>query len=381
MRIALLTDGVHPYVIGGMQKHSYFLARELARNKHTVYLFHCYEGNLDASKLEFFTEEERKYIKGYVIPFPRNKHYPLHYISESKKYSSAIYKALKPLLPETDFIFAQGFSAWALLEDKHRAKLPPVAVHFHGLEMFQHIPSFKTRLTRPFLQGAVKKNLRKADYVLSFGGEITRILEKIVDKNKIWEIPGGIERTWISDRVHTPSDKLKFVFVGRYERRKGIPELNIAIEKLLQQEQFTMEFIGNIPDEYRILNAAVSYHNKLTSEAEIKQILGKCDVLVCPSYAEGLPNVIMEAMACGLAVIATDVGAVSSLVDSENGWLIKSPNPELICNAMKEAIDSKEDIMQKKSASQSKIKEGYLLENVTAQLLNHIEKAIHHDRV
>ena len=43
---------------------------------------------------------------------------------------------------------------------------------------------------------------------------------------------------------------------------------------------------------------------------------------MCPSYSEGMPNVIMEAMSRGLAIIATDVGAVSKLVDEENGWLI-----------------------------------------------------------
>ncbi|MFN0033300.1 MAG: glycosyltransferase family 4 protein, partial [Flavobacteriales bacterium] len=58
---------------------------------------------------------------------------------------------------------------------------------------------------------------------------------------------------------------------------------------------------------------------------EIQRVLDACDVLVTPSHSEGMPNVIMEGMARGLAVVATDVGAVSAVVSEENGWLIE-PN-------------------------------------------------------
>ena len=51
-----------------------------------------------------------------------------------------------------------------------------------------------------------------------------------------------------------------------------------------------------------------------------------CDVLICPSYSEGMPNVILEGMSRGLAIIATDVGATDQLVDDTNGKLIKFEN-------------------------------------------------------
>lgn len=373
MKIALLTDGVHPYVIGGMQKHSYYMVRELAKNGHTVYLFHYNESKYDAAKLEFFGEEERKNIKATLLPFPHKKYFPLHYISESYEYSESIYKALHPIISEIDFIFAQGFCAWALL--KHRtAKIPPVAVHFHGLEMFQNIPSFKAKLSRGFLQRAVKENLQKADYVISYGGKITTILNNITDKNKVWEVPAAIERTWLAEKPHPVSGKVKFVFVGRYERRKGIPELNLAIKSLAVNPNFTFDFIGDIPKDNRLPYPFARYHGKISAEEEIKKIISGCDVLVCPSYAEGMPNVIMEAMACGLAVIATHVGAVSLLVGKDNGWLLSSPKSENIADALKAAIDDKA-LQQKKSASLEKIK-NYLIKDITALLINKILSSV-----
>ena len=58
MRIALITDGIWPYVLGGMQKHSYYLCKYLAQQNVYVDLYHFNQSNYDISKLEFFTEEE-----------------------------------------------------------------------------------------------------------------------------------------------------------------------------------------------------------------------------------------------------------------------------------------------------------------------------------
>ncbi len=343
------------------------LIGELARKGHTVYLFHCNQSKYDASKLEFFTEEERKYIKPYLIGFPKKQHFPLHYIYESYKYSEAIYKEVKPILGEVDFIMAQGFCGWALLNDKD-IKRPPVAVHFHGLEMFQDIPSLKAKLSRPFLQMAVRKNLSKADIAISLGGKITTILSSLVEKKRIWEIPLGIEESWLAKEISPKSHKVRFAFIGRYERRKGIPELNEAIQQLPANSKFSFEFIGAIPEANRISAPNIKYHGEIGSEAEIRQILSNCDVLVCPSHAEGMPTVIMEAMACALAIIATDVGAVSMLVNENNGWLINSPNPDNISKAMLGAIHDG-TIQQKKLLSRNQIRNSFLIGSVTNNLI------------
>ncbi|HTB05783.1 MAG TPA: glycosyltransferase family 4 protein [Bacteroidia bacterium] len=373
MKIALLTDGIYPYAIGGMQKHSFQLAKELAGNKCTVYLFHCNESSFDASKLEFFTEEERKYIKSFVIPFPHKTYFPLHYLYESHLYSKFIYEALTPHLPEIDFVFAQGFCAWELLKHKKEVKPPPILVHFHGLEMFQNIPSIKAKLTNIFLKPAVKKNIQLADYTISFGGKITTMLQSIVPKEKIWEIPGSIDKLWLSENTMPVKDAVRFVFVGRYERRKGLPELNKAINTLSSSAKFSFEFIGDIPDSHKINSSSVKYHSKVTSEDKVKEILSNNDVLVCPSFAEGMPIVIMEAMAQSLAIIATDVGSVSTLVNEQNGWLLKSPDPSAISNAMLDAINNKESLSSKKENSRKKIAKGFLTEQVTKNLLEKIE--------
>ncbi|MBK6526470.1 MAG: glycosyltransferase family 4 protein [Crocinitomicaceae bacterium] len=71
---------------------------------------------------------------------------------------------------------------------------------------------------------------------------------------------------------------------------------------------------------------------------KIISILDQCDCLVVPSYAEGMPTVILEAMARGLAIIGTDVGAVSRMIDG-NGILLTKPDEEKIAGAIQKVIE------------------------------------------
>ena len=92
-------------------------------------------------------------------------------------------------------------------------------------------------------------------------------------------------------------------------------------------------------------------------------ILRECQVLVCASYAEGMPNVILEGMASGCAVIASDVGAVSLMVNSENGWLIEPGNFTAIKDAMLQAISSSpQELLNKRSLSLQRVRTAFIWE-------------------
>ena len=145
----------------------------------------------------------------------------------------------------------------------------------------------------------------------------------------------------------------KFVFLGRAERRKGIIELNAVLKKLIADNKpFRFEFVGPIPPGNKIQHPSIIYHGEIRDTKKIKAILSRQDVLVCPSWSEGFPNVILEGMACGLAVIATNVGAVAAMVSDKNGWLIEPANKEQLEAALIHAIDSKELASKKENSLQ-----------------------------
>lgn len=384
MRIALITDGIWPYVLGGMQKHSYYLCKYLAQKKVQVDLYHFNQSNYDISKLEFFTEEEKAFITPTVIDFPKSLPFPGHYIYNSYKHSKLIFEAIKDSLQTYDFIYTKGFTGWYLIDQKNinKIKCAPIGVKFHGYEMFQKAPDLKIKLQHIFLlRGPVKTISRKADIVFSYGGKITDIIKSIgVSANKIIELPSGVESTSHSGAILTVGETIKFLFLGRYERRKGIEELNTAILSTLSKDQkrkIEFHFIGPIPQEKQLQNNSIIYHGEIRDKVKLTGLIKNCDVLVCPSWSEGLPNVILEAMANGLTVIATDVGAVNVLVNDKTGYLISNSNSLEIKNAIEKICNSSnEEINTKKQAALNYIKQDFVWEILIDKFLEKIKKVI-----
>jgi glycosyltransferase involved in cell wall biosynthesis len=373
-KIALITDGVWPYVIGGMQKHSYYLCKYFAKNKIHVHLFHFNQSNLDIEKLEVFTEDEKQFIHATVVPFPDVAKGFGHYLINSYRYSLNVFELIKDKLTDYDFIYTKGFTGWHIIREKKRSNLdcPRIGVKFHGYEMFQRAPDLRSKLTQILLlRKPVKEISMGADVVFSYGGKITDIVKGIgVPSNKIIELPSGVEGSIVANEIHSTSQKVKFVYLGRYERRKGVEELNKALKSLENNSNFEFHFIGPIPNEKQLQLAFVKYHGEIRDKQQLNSLLRQCDVLVCPSWSEGMPNVILEAMANGLTVLASDVGATNVLVNENTGWLIEKISPIGIKRAIEKIISTEPTIIDaKKKASLKLIKEKFTWEKLIAELV------------
>ena len=378
-RIALLTDGIFPYVVGGMQRHSFYLAKYFAKNKIEVDLYHTNQSEADIHKLELFSEEEKRYINSFIVDFPDFGKIPGHYIRESYEYSRRIFELFRKK-STVDFVYVKGFSGWKLIEEKNKKyKCAPIGVNFHGYEMFQKAASVKSKMEHLLLlRSPVKFNVNNADYVFSYGGKITEIIRKMgVAENQILEIPAGIESSWLLESPSFPNVVRKFLFVGRYERRKGIEELNAALGSMIDRYNFEFHFIGNIPPDKRIVSEKVLYHDMVSGTAQLKQLVDQCDVLVCPSYSEGMPNVILESMSRGLAVIASDVGAVNLLVNELTGWLLTDCSPANISKAFQSVLSESDDkLFMRKQEALNHVKKLFLWENLISDLIGKLNSKI-----
>jgi glycosyltransferase involved in cell wall biosynthesis len=374
MRIALLTDGIYPYVIGGMQKHSFYLASYFAKNEIFVDLYHTANNLNEAAQISCFPEEEKKYIRSVVIPFPAFKKIPGHYIRESYAYSKAIFKELVNSKKEYDFIYVQGLAGMYLLDNKKKLNCP-VGVNFHGLEMFQKAPDLKSRIAQYFFKGPVKRSLQASDVVFSLGGKLTELLvTEGVPYGKVSQISIGIDPSWIREEPVQSAEIIRFVFVGRYERRKGTEELFEAL-KQLKDHDLKLAVIGAIPFGKRLEDNRITYFGNISEPEKIKDILKSSDVLVCPSHSEGMPTVILEGMAEGLAIIASNVGAVAEQVDDENGLLIKPGNVNELKSALLEFCKlPPEKLEMMKANSINRIKERFLWERVISLTINEIQR-------
>ena len=173
MKVLLLTDGVYPYVLGGMQKHSYYLAKYLNRKGIRVHMVHCvYQGEVPKGEAESaeYADFDASLMAFSAYRFPDGGRLPGHYVRANKQYSVQLYQDFKDRLSEFDLIYAQGFTGWEFIRQaKKGAHKVPVFVNLHGYEMFQRPPSTKVRLKLQLMKGIARDLSVGADFVFSFG--------------------------------------------------------------------------------------------------------------------------------------------------------------------------------------------------------------------
>ncbi len=364
--------------MGGMQKHSYYLAKYFAQNKVKIDLYHYVP--IDNENLPLpFSLDELKFIQLIKIDYPKPKKFPGHYLYERYEYSKAITLELIKR-DETNFIYAQGFSAWHLLINRKTFQIKqPIGVNFHGYESFQRWPDFKTGIKLLLLNLPILYNINKSDFIFSLGGRLTNIIKSKGLGHKVIEIPNGISQDWIEKDINfTNSKSITFCFIGRAERRKGIEELNNVLKSLGDKLDFEFHFIGPIPENQKLNDLRMVYHGPIIDEDRIKDILIKTNVLVCPSYSEGMPNVILEGMASGCAIIATDVGAISDLVGQSNGFLIRGDISEGLNKAFNFFFGlNRNQLLSMSQNSKDKVKNNFTWEKVIKQTISVIEKIVY----
>lgn len=136
-------------------------------------------------------------------------------------------------------------------------------------------------------------------------------------------------------------------FIGRFTEQKGILNLCKAIPRIkVRCDNTRVVLVGDGPLKERI-EGELKKANSLT-ECEIAgwvandalpAYLNGMKLLVLPSYTEGLPKVVQEAMACGTVVVATPVGGVPDLIkDEESGFILDDNSPECIADTVIRAL-------------------------------------------
>ena len=331
-RINLVTDGISPHVIGGMQRHSKNLLEVFLRLGVEVHLIHPRIDEVDEGDIRHSIESESNKLQITLVDWPRRSFLPGGYVLENWLYSRTCYQVINedPKFREAPVI-AKGFTGLKMVK-RHR-----VWINLHGYEMFQRQFSLRGWLASLWLRLPVRFLHAHCEGYFSYGTGITQICEESdLDRNNHIEIPGGVDVSWLSSlgvRKLKDKDIRKFVFVGRNERRKALLEIKAAWE-LLPKTSNRLLLIGPHDSNQWHEMKNVDVLGEIKDARELMMVLDHCDVLVCPSYSEGMPNVVMEGMARGLAILATDVGAVKALVNEDNGVLLESVCVEGIVQAL-----------------------------------------------
>lgn len=140
----------------------------------------------------------------------------------------------------------------------------------------------------------------------------------------------------------------KIGFIGRFAEEKGIQNFLKSIEIISKINDNDIKYliIGGGPLAPIVEQAASRYPNTIeligfASHQDISIYLNDLKLLVIPSYTEGLPNIMLEAMACGTPVLATPVGAIPDiLIDGETGFIMDDNSPECIARHILKCLNN-----------------------------------------
>jgi len=137
-------------------------------------------------------------------------------------------------------------------------------------------------------------------------------------------------------------------YIGRFYHQKNIMNFIKSIPVILRKNQKIKFLIGG---GGKLEGEMINYIEKKDLQNKVKYVgwishdniqdyLNELKLLVIPSYSEGLPNILLEAMACGTPVLVSDVGAVGDIIkDGENGYLLDDKSPEAIATRVIETLN------------------------------------------
>lgn len=135
--------------------------------------------------------------------------------------------------------------------------------------------------------------------------------------------------------------------VARLSAQKGLPLLVAAAARIAETHDFVIDVIGDGEGravlEEQIERLGLTGRIRLLgwrSSEDVRDALAASRAMVLPSFAEGLPVALMEALALGRPVIATSIAGIPELVDRANGWLVPAGCVEALAAAMTAVLDA-----------------------------------------
>jgi glycosyltransferase involved in cell wall biosynthesis len=279
----------------------------------------------------------------YPIPkFWDNNFWHLWHILPNEKYDV--------IVSRTRFFFPSLMALWY----GYRHNTPLLHIE-HGSDFAQFNGRCKTTLGKIYDWTIGRFILRHADCIVANSQASARFVAQLSDRSDVSVIYRGANVQTIENCIPNQSileqyrDKTIIAFIGRLIDGKGTHDLISALS-LLQRNDIITFIIGGGPEESRLKKMVEEYHlanqvvffGNLPFEKAIS-ILKTADIIVNPSYTEGLPTSVTEAALCHKAIIATNVGGTSEVISgNSDGFLIPPRQPRAIAEKLTLLIEDPE---------------------------------------
>jgi len=256
---------------------------------------------------------------------------------------------------------------YGLLRRWHRGKgYPPYIMTLHGLEerrvhvMSREVKkgrawhfSWKNRLWhRWYVHPRFRWSIRTADGAHAYSRDVWNLLQLKynLDADRVAYIANGVEARFFVAREYRTDGPIRLLYAGTWLDQRGIFYLRDALRNLaVKLPGMTMTFAGcGVPEAeitgfFQAELARRILVRPVVAAEGMQELYAEHDVLLFPSLMEGLPSVLLEAMAGGMPVITTETCGMPDVVEHEhNGILIAPASAKAIEDAVLRLAESRE---------------------------------------
>jgi glycosyltransferase involved in cell wall biosynthesis len=223
-----------------------------------------------------------------------------------------------------------------------------------GLGYVYTSATFRTRLLRAILKWLLPRLLDRPDGVVLVQNPDDRaaLVDLGIKSNRIVLIPGSGVDTETLQSLPEPEGPITYGFAGRLLTDKGIRTLVAAHDIVRRQGLEANLIIAGNPDPANPASISLKEVNEWTRRTgitwlghvkDISSLWRQCHFAILPSHREGLPGSLMEAAACGRAMIATDApGCREIVLDDKTGLLVPIEDPQALAQAIVKLATSPE---------------------------------------
>lgn len=253
-------------------------------------------------------------------------------------------RAFAPDLIFSCFLYPDGFAALKIAQ----ALSLPVVVQSIGSDLNRIGDPISARLTR--------RVLREADSIVTVSGDLcAKAISKGANPQTTRAVVNGcdlsvfrpMDRTEARRKLRISTEAEAVVYIGRMDVKKGLREL-VEATSLLRSNRPNLQvyMIGEGPDRPIIESAihaqnAAAFIHALPACAfdDVAVWMAASDLVTLPSYMEGCPNVVLEALACGRPVVATKVGGIPEILSPACGELVPPQDARALAQALASVLD------------------------------------------
>ena len=201
--------------------------------------------------------------------------------------------------------------------------------------------------------------LKQAESVVANSKGLKNLSEK-TDSVPVKVIPNGVDTQYFIPGKKHFGDRVRFLYVGRFQAQKNLFFLLDQVKRLKKRagEAFVLILIGDGPQKRELRQYAIRHglENQIKwvnwcGKDEIRHYYQTSDWLINPSFSEGMSNVLLEAMACGLPVLASRVPGNEDLVQNETNGLLFDLKSRDSCVTVMQTVLKNPDLSKKMGKS------------------------------